>query len=44
MMNSMIMLSLSKKNISSLGEMVEDLKDVCVAKDVREGKFGVEFV
>jgi len=43
-MNTEINLSLDKKSIMSLGEMTEDLKDVMNIKEMKEGKFGVEFV
>ena len=43
-MNSEITLTLTKKDLDTLNEMIEDLKDVCNAVSVDEGKFGVEFV
>jgi len=43
-MNSEVVLTLDKKELKILGEMIEDLKDVINAKGVREGKFKVEFV
>jgi len=43
-MKAEIELSLSSKDFDKLGEMVEDLKDVCVAKEINKGKFGIEFV
>jgi len=42
-MNSECVLSLSKKDLDKLGEMVSDLQDVCVAKEIKEGRFGVGF-
>jgi valyl-tRNA synthetase len=43
-MNSEIKLTLSKKDLGGIGEMVEDLKDVVNAVEVSGGKFGVGFV
>ncbi len=43
-MKSEIVLSLEKKEIKSLGEMIEDLKDVTNACEVKEEGFGVEFI
>jgi len=43
-MNSEIVLSLDKKDFKAIGEMMEDLKDVMNAKEIKEGKFKVEFV
>jgi valyl-tRNA synthetase len=43
-MNAEIILSLNKKEYGILKEMLSDLKDVSVAKEIKEGKFGVEFV
>ncbi len=43
-MKSEIVLSLDKKDIKRLGGMIEDLKDVMNAKEIKEGEFEVEFV
>jgi valyl-tRNA synthetase len=43
-MNSEIILNLDKKTIKKLGETLRDMKDVANAREVREGKFKVEFV
>lgn len=43
-MNAEIVLSLEKKNLSKLKDMLEDLKNVACAKDIKEGKFKVEFI
>ena len=43
-MNSEIILTLSKEDKIKLKHLLEDLKDVSVAKEVKEGKFKVEFV
>jgi len=37
-------LSLSREDLKGIGEMIEDLKDVTGAKEIKEGKFKVEFV
>ncbi len=42
-MNTEIVLSLDKKSIDKLGEMILDLKDVTNAIEVKEGQFKVEF-
>jgi valyl-tRNA synthetase len=42
-MNSEIILTLPKSDQTLLKEMLEDLKDVSVAKEIKEGKFDVEF-
>jgi valyl-tRNA synthetase len=43
-MNSEIILTLDKKEIKKLGETIKDLQDVTNAKEVKEGKFKVEFI
>ena len=43
-MNSEIILTLEKKDQEKLKEVIEDLKDVTNAKEIKEGKFKVEFV
>lgn len=42
-MNSEITLTLDKKSIESLGNMIEDFKSVINAKDIKEGDFRVDF-
>ncbi|MBD3253427.1 valine--tRNA ligase [Candidatus Pacearchaeota archaeon] len=42
-MNSEIILTLSKKERDELADMLEDLKDVTNAREIKEGKFRVEF-
>ncbi len=42
-MNAEIILSLDKKDKEKLKELIEDLKDVTNAKEIKEGKFRVEF-
>jgi len=42
-MNSEITLTLLKEDKTTLKDMLEDLKDVAVAKEIKEGKFKVEF-
>ena len=42
-MNSEITLTLPKEDQTILKEMLEDLKDVSVATEIKEGKFKVEF-
>jgi len=42
-MNAEIVLSLNKKDIKSLKNMTEDLKDVMNVGEIKEGKFKVEF-
>ncbi len=43
-MNSQIILTLSKDDHKELEQVINDLKSVSCAKEIREGKFGVEFV
>lgn len=43
-MNSEIILTLDKKYYSSLKELIEDLKNVTNAKEIKQGKFKVEFI
>ncbi len=43
-MKAEIKLSLPSKDLDKLGEMIKDLKDVVNAKEIKEGKFRVEFV
>jgi valyl-tRNA synthetase len=43
-MNVEIILSIDKKYYDKLEGMIEDLKDVANAKEIKTGKFGVEFV
>jgi len=43
-MNSTIILILPKEDMGLLENVLEDLKGVSCAKEIREGKFGVEFV
>ena len=43
-MNSEIVLHISKKEYDEIGDMIEDLKDVTNAVEVKEGRFKVEFV
>jgi len=43
-MNAEIILTLEKEKISSLKEMLQDLKDVTNAKEIKEGRFKVEFI
>lgn len=42
-MNAEIILTLEKKDKDKLKEIIEDLKDVTNAKEIKEGKFRVEF-
>jgi valyl-tRNA synthetase len=42
-MNAEIILTLDKKEIEKLEEMIGDLKNVTNAKEIKEGKFNVEF-
>jgi len=42
-MNAEIVLSLDKNDLKVIEEMIEDLKDVANAKEIKEGKFKVEF-
>ena len=43
-MNSEIILTIEEKDYNKLKEILEDLKDVSNAKDIKTGKFNVEFV
>ena len=43
-MNSEISLTISKKDYEKLSNIVEDLKDVTNAREIKTGKFKVEFV
>lgn len=43
-MNSEIILTLGKEDKEKLGDVLEDLKDVTNAGEIREGKFKVEFI
>ncbi len=43
-MNAEIDLSIDKKDYARLDGMIEDLKDVVNAKEMKTGKFGVEFI
>ena len=43
-MNSEIILTLPKEAIKSLKDMTEDFKSVTNAKEIKEGKFSVEFI
>jgi valyl-tRNA synthetase len=43
-MNSEIILTLDKKYIEMLGSMTEDFKSVTNAKEIKQGKFKVEFI
>jgi len=43
-MKAEIKLILSKEEKTKIANLLEDLKDVCCAKEIREGKFGVEFI
>jgi len=42
-MNSEIVLTLSKEIYGNLKDVLEDLKNVACAKEIKRGKFGVEF-
>ena len=42
-MNSEIILTISNEDEKKLANMIEDLKDVSNAKEIKTGKFGVEF-
>ncbi|HJX50284.1 MAG TPA: class I tRNA ligase family protein, partial [Candidatus Nanoarchaeia archaeon] len=42
-MNCEITLKLEKEDMKKIGELVEDLKDVMNIKEIKEGKFKVEF-
>lgn len=43
-MNSKIILTLEKSNMRNLEGVLEDLKSVTAAEDVRQGEFSVEFI
>jgi len=43
-MNSKIVLTLEKKDLDGLKEVLDDLKDVTNAIEIKEGKFNVKFV
>jgi len=43
-MNSEIVLILDKKTKTKLKPVLDNLKDVVNASEIKEGKFGVEFV
>jgi len=43
-MNSEINLTISKKHYKKLSNMLEDLKDVSNAQEIKEGKFNIEFI
>ena len=43
-MNSEIVLTLEKKDKEKLREVLDDLKDVTNAREIKEGKFRVEFI
>ncbi len=43
-MNAEIILFIDVKNYKVLGEMLEDLKDVMNAKEIKQGKFAVKFI
>ena len=43
-MNSEIVLEMSKEEIKGLGEVLADFKRVVNAKEIKEGKFSVEFI
>ena len=43
-MNSEISLTISKKDYEKLSNILEDLKDVTNAREIKTGKFKVEFV
>ena len=43
-MNSEIILTLEKKDKQKLKDVIEDLKDVMNIKEIKEGKFKVEFI
>jgi valyl-tRNA synthetase len=43
-MKSEILLTIEKKDMQELGDLVDDLKGVTKAKEIKEGKFKVEFV
>ena len=43
-MNAKCIISIDKKDYEKIEEMLEDLKDVMNAKEIKQGKFKVEFV
>ncbi len=43
-MNAEIILTLEKVSLDKLKEVIEDLKDVTNAEEIKEGKFGVKFI
>lgn len=43
-MNAEIILTLDNRDIEGLGEVIEDLRNVTNAREIREGEFKVEFV
>ena len=43
-MNAEIILTISNEENNKLKEMLEDLKDVTNAKEIKTGKFKVEFI
>ena len=43
-MNSEMILTLEKDIIKKLGETLQDLQDVTNTKEIKEGKFKVEFI
>jgi len=43
-MNSKIVLTISRRELVDLKEMLDDLKNVVQADEIREGEFGVEFI
>lgn len=43
-MNSEIILTIQSKDFEKLKNMLEDLKDVANAKEIKQGEFKVEFV
>jgi hypothetical protein len=43
-MKSEIILTISEKDYKTLKEIIKDLKDVTNAKEIKQGKFKVEFV
>ena len=42
-MNSKIILTIDSKHKKDLGDMLEDFKAVTNAREIKTGKFGVEF-
>ena len=42
-MKAEIILSLDKGTINKLKDLIEDLKDVACAREIKEGDFSVEF-